>query len=152
MKGKKLLSLLLAAVMTVSAAACGDGGTVTNNTDDDTAGSVTGSQTGDTEQAAEEANDTEAETVRPDAPTGQLIVGTITDLENEFYDATFSNSSANYQLYSLLHGYATVTVTKDGEWITDPTVVAGFQTSENEDGTKTFTMTLNDGLVWTDPG
>ncbi len=150
MKGKKLLSLLLAAVMTVSAAACGDGGTVTNNTDDDTAGSVTGSQTGDTEQAAEEANDTEAETVRPDAPTGQLIVGTITDLENEFYDATFSNSSANYQLYSLLHGYATVTVTKDGEWITDPTVVAGFQTSENEDGTKTFTMTLNDGLVWTD--
>ncbi len=148
MGGKKLLSLLLTAAITVSAAACGGGGTVTNNTDDDASGAVTGGEDRGTEQA-EDMEDTVAE-VRPDTPSGQLIIGTITDLENEFYDATFSNSAANYALYSLLHGYTTVVVTKDGEWITDPTVVAGLQTSENEDGTKTFTMTLNDGLVWSD--
>lgn len=29
-----------------------------------------------------------------------------------------------------------------------PTIVKEYTTTENEDGTKTFTITLNDGLVW----
>ena len=35
-----------------------------------------------------------------------------------------------------------------GEYLINPTIVKEYTTTENEDGTKTFTITLNDGLVW----
>lgn len=136
---KKLLSVLLTAAMTVSLAACGssDDGAVTNNAD----------AVDSTESAATEVVATE----RPDAPMGQLVIGVITDLEQDFYDPTFNNSATNYKVQTgVLHGYATITTTKEGEWIADPTVVADLQSVENEDGTKTHTIKLNDGLLWSD--
>ena len=138
---KKLLSVLLTAAMTVSLAACGssDEGAVTNNADD--ANAVESTESADTEAVASE---------RPDAPMGQLVIGTITDLEQDFYDPVFNNSATNYKVTGLLHGYSTVGSTKDGEWIADPTVVADLQSVENEDGTKTHTVKLNEGLLWSD--
>ena len=153
---KKLLSVLLASAMLVSLTACGgnDNGAVTNNESEapqteSTAPADNGdadAQTPETESTAPEAASTE----RPTTPSGQLIIGTTTDLEQDFYDPIYNNSATNYKVCGLLHGYSTVTTTKEGEWQTDPVVVADLQTAENEDGTKTYTIKINDGLVWSD--
>lgn len=137
MKLKKLLSLLLAGAMAFSVAACSQDQGVTNNPDASSA-------------AASSEADASDESVRPTEPTGQLVIGTLTDLESDFYDASFNNSATNYKLYALLHGYGTVVSDIDGAFVYDPTVVKSHEEVENEDGTKTYTVTINDGLVWSD--
>ena len=87
---------------------------------------------------------------KPTEPTGQIVVGSITQVTNEFYDSSFSNNGVNMGIYNLLHGGATVIYTKEGEFVFDETIVASHEEVENEDGTKTFTVTINDGLVWSD--
>ena len=137
MKLKKLLSLLLAGAMAFSVAACSQDQGVTNNPDASSA-------------AASSEADASDESVRPTEPTGQLVIGALTDLESDFYDASFNNSATNYKLYDLLHGYGTVVSDVDGAFVYDPTVVKSHEEVENEDGTKTYTVTINDGLVWSD--
>ena len=142
MKKKRLLSVFLAAAMTVSLAACGgNDGAVTNNAND--ANGV------ESTENAGAAGPVVSE--RPTAPMGQMVIGSTTDLEQDFYDPTFNNSATNYKVQlGMLHGYGTVVTTKEGEWVEDPTVVADLKSTDNEDGTKTYTITLNDGLLWSD--
>lgn len=136
MKLKKLLALLLAGAMAFSVAGCAQDEGVTNN-DSSQSSTSSGEQSGE-------------ESTRPTEPTGQLVIGTNTDLESDFYDASYNNSDTNYKLYDLLHGLATVTSDKEGAFVYDPTVVKSHEEKENEDGTKTYTVTINDGLVWSD--
>ena len=64
---------------------------------------------------------------------------------------TPASAETNYNLYELLHGGAgAVAYTKEGEFQYNDTVVASHEETENEDGTKTFTVTIKDGLVWSD--
>lgn len=137
MKLKKLLSLLLAGAMAFSVAACSQDQGVTNNPDASSA-------------AASSEADASDESVRPTEPTGQLVIGALTDLESDFYNASFNNTATNHKLYDLLHGYGTVVSDIDGAFVYDPTVVKSHEEVENEDGTKTYTVTINDGLVWSD--
>lgn len=138
MKNKRLLSLLVAGAMTVSLAACGGSqDAVTNNPTESTA-------TSSAETAAEPTS------TRPTEPTGQVVIGTITQVVNEFYDTSFNNNATNYMMYDLIHGCDTVTYTKEGEFAFDDTVVASHEETDNEDGTKTYTIKIQDGLVWSD--
>lgn len=141
-KSKKILSLLLAGLLTLSVAACGQQQTVTNNDQ--------GSSSSEASQASEESSDLSSGE-RPTEPTGQLVIGSITQVINEFYDTSFSSSETNYNMYDLIHGgYDTVVFSKEGEFQYNDTVVASHEETENEDGTKTYTVTINDGLVWSD--
>lgn len=153
---RKLLSVLLASAMLVSLTACGnnDNGAVTNNESaapkTESTAPADNDADADTEESQTEEAPAEVSSERPTTPSGQLVIGTTTDLEQDFYDPIYNNSATNYKVCGLLHGYNTVITTKDGEWQTDPVVVADLQTAENEDGTKTYTIKINDGLVWTD--
>ena len=141
-KSKKILSLLLAGLLTLSVAACGQQQTVTNNDQ--------GSSSSEASQASEESSDLSSGE-RPTEPTGQMVIGSITQVINEFYDTGFSTSETNYNMYDLIHGgYDTVVFSKEGEFQYNDTVVASHEEPENEDGTKTYTVTINDGLVWSD--
>lgn len=141
-KSKKILSLLLAGLLTLSVAACGQQQTVTNNDQ--------GSSSSEASQASEESSDLSSGE-RPTEPTGQMVIGSITQVINEFYDVSFSSSETNYNMYDLIHGgYDTVVFSKEGEFQYNDTVVASHEETENEDGTKTYTVTINDGLVWSD--
>lgn len=141
-KSKKILSLLLAGLLTLSVAACGQQQTVTNNDQ--------GSSSSEASQASEESSDLSSGE-RPTEPTGQLVIGSITQVINEFYDVSFSSSETNYNMYDLIHGgYDTVVFSKEGEFQYNDTVVASHEETENEDGTKTYAVTINDGLVWSD--
>ena len=141
-KSKKILSLLLAGLLTLSVAACGQQQTVTNNDQ--------GSSSSEASQASEESSDLSSGE-RPTEPTGQMVIGSTTQVINEFYDTGFSSSETNYNMYDLIHGgYDTVVFSKEGEFQYNDTVVASHEETENEDGTKTYTVTINDGLVWSD--
>lgn len=151
---RKLLSVLLASSMLVSLTACGgsDESAVTNNEDAaPQAQTETSAGTDDVAEPSTEAADSTQAGERPTTPQGQLVLGAITDLEQDFYDPVYNSSATNYKITeNVLHGYTTVVTTKEGEWITDPMVVSDLNTADNEDGTKTFTITLNDGLTWSD--
>ncbi len=137
MKLKKLLALLLAGAMAFSVAGCAQDQGVTNDPN--------------ASKSSQTSSDTsKEESERPTEPSGQLVIGSTTDLESDFYDASFNNNATNYKLYDLLHGLATVVSDKEGAFVYDPTVVKSHEEKENEDGTKTYTVTINDGLVWSD--
>lgn len=144
---KKWVSLLLAGVMTLSLAACGNQGTVTNNPTETGAASTEVEATAST---SEEATEEAVVLVKPEEPAGQLIIGSTTDLSREFYDSAFDNTSFNYRTYSLLHGGETIVFSKEGKWEVNATNVKNLTDIDNEDGTKTYTITLRDGLVWSD--
>lgn len=146
MKTKKILSLLLAGILALSVAACGQQSTVTNN-DQGSSSEVT------SDASSGLSSDAEAGTTgeKPAEPTGQLVIGSTTQVLNEFYDTGFSTSETNYNMYDLIHGgYDTVVYTKEGEFAYNDTVVKSHEETENEDGTKTYTVSINDGLVWSD--
>ena len=130
---KRLLALLLSTVMVFGLVGCGNDG---NNSNDNPAT--------DTQQDGSEI------ATKPTEPTGQIVIGSSTNLENEWYDTSYNNTAFNYAAYSLIHGGSTIAYTKEGEWAVDETVVADFQATDNEDGSKTYTMKINDGLVWSD--
>ncbi len=133
MKKKRLLSLLLAGAMAFSMAACGGQETVTND-----------------QNASSAAADAASEPAPTEELKNQLIIGTVTQMESEFYDMSFSAAGTNYVMYDLIHGYDTVVSTKEGSFEYDPTVVASHEEVDNEDGSRTYTVTINDGLVWSD--
>ena len=141
-KAKQIASLLLAGTMAVSLAACGGQETVTNNPEDTSSSSSAAT--------SEDATDAAETSVRPTEPSGQLVIGSITQVINEFYDTSFSNSATNYAMYDLIHGGDTVVYTKEGEFAYNDTVLASHEETDNEDGSKTYTMTIKDGLVWSD--
>lgn len=146
MKTKKIASLLLAGLLALSVAACGQQ-PVTNN-DQGSSSEVSTSESQSSTSSDAEAGQTGE---KPTEPTGQLVIGSINDVLNEFYDTGFSTSETNYSMYDLIHGgYDTVVYTKEGEFEYNPTVVASHEETENEDGTKTYTVSINDGLVWSD--
>ena len=78
---------------------------------------------------------------------GSLIVGQITDLTGDFANG-WANGSADADVKYLIAGYQTVTYTKEGTYEVDPTVVKNLDVKENEDGSKTFTFTLNENLEY----
>ena len=146
MKTKKIASLLLAGLLALSVAACGQQ-PVTNN-DQGSSSEVSTSESQSSTSSDAEAGQTGE---KPTEPTGQLVIGSINDVLNEFYDTGFSTSETNYNMYHLIHGgYDTVVFTKEGEFQYNDTAVASHEETENEDGTKTCTVSINDGLVWSD--
>lgn len=118
---KKLLAVLLMAVMTTSLAACGN----TNN----------GGETPSTGGA--------------DLAEKELVVATL-DMNGDFVPTSaFGNNSYDLDIRYLIHGYDTVQFTRDGEFVLNETVVKNLETSEDADGNKTYTFTLNE-LKWND--
>lgn len=144
MKMKKLLSVMLTVAMVASMTACGSQDQVTNNQ------TAAPAESQAVETAATEAETEAVQAEKPTTPQGQLVIGSTTDLEGEFYDPSFNNGATNYKMYNLIHGYSTVAYTKEGVFEADPTVVKSLEATDNEDGSKTYTFVINDGLVWTD--
>ena len=106
---KKLLTLAIAALMTVSLAGCGS---------------------------------SEAE--------NKLVVGT-EKMNGEFVDG-FGNSAYDKDVRDLIHGYSPVIVDDNGiiQWETKVALKGEPEVVVNKDGSKTFKITLNEGLKWND--
>lgn len=134
---KKLLALLLAAVMVVSLAACG-------GTTNETTPSTTPSTTPVTESTTEP---TETPT-EPEVRENKIIYGSATELAGDFTNGTFSNGATDMMVTNLINDYGTLATNREGAYVENPTVVKSIEPTANEDGTKTFTITINEGLVY----
>lgn len=82
------------------------------------------------------------------APT-TLIVGDNTDPAGE-PEPWWTNAASDYDVYKLTDGYSTVAYTKDKEFVYNTKTVLKEEpkVDENADGSKTWTFTINDKLVW----
>ena len=132
---KKFLALLLALAMIASLAACG-------STPDAPAATT----------AATEAPTTEAPATAPSVPN-RAILGSSTELSGDFRWPGFGGSSAgasDQDINRLTAGYSTMETNQGGAYVWNETVVKSHSETENEDGTYTVTIELNEGLTFSD--
>lgn len=144
MKLKKTLVFLLVLSMVLSAFAFACG----KKTDEEPA--ETGTETeapADDENAEEPADDETAE--RPTEPSGQLIIGTTTEMSGDF-SGVWQNNASDADVRRLVQGYGTVDQTDEGEYVIDDSIVEKYDTKENEDKSKIYTFTIKQGLKFAD--
>ena len=82
-----------------------------------------------------------------------IIVGNTTELSGQFRSSSFGKSSpgaADNDIDGLINGLLTVEKTKEGGYVWNDTVVANHSEAVNADGSKTFTITLQKDLVFSD--
>ncbi|SHO52643.1 ABC transporter substrate-binding protein [Anaerocolumna xylanovorans] len=134
---KRVLALLLTVVMVFSLAGCKGKNDTGISTEPTTAPVDTTDEP------------TEAPTQAPAEPSGQIIIGSTTDLSGEFIPY-FQNGAADNDIFYMTNGYPTTDITDAGEFVVDKTVVKDYKVTSNEDGSKTYTWTINNNLVWND--
>lgn len=78
---------------------------------------------------------------------GSLIIGQITDLTGDFANG-WTNGNADADVKALIGGYGVVAYTRDGTFEVDKTVVKEMKPTDNEDGSRTYTFTINDNLEY----
>ena len=136
-KFTKLMSMLLAVVMMLGLVACSNGG-------------ETPAPTGTTPNTPA----TEA-TTAPAAPTvpNRAILGSSTELSGDFRSPGWGGSSAgasDQDINRLTVGYSTMEVNQGGAYVWNETSVKEHSETANEDGTATYTVTINEGLTFSD--
>ena len=82
------------------------------------------------------------------AVTNQIIYGTTTELSGDLGNAWWTNNAADKTLRDLIDDYDVVVTNQSGEFVYNDTVVKEVKSEENEDGTKTYTVTINEGLKY----
>ena len=85
----------------------------------------------------------------PTEPTGQITIGNTTELSGDWVPY-WTNNAADYDVYNFMVGQSTVDMTFEGEYLVNETTVKSYEVTENADGSKTYTWTINDGLVYAD--
>lgn len=82
-----------------------------------------------------------------------IIMGNTTDLSGKFRYAAFGGTNpgaADLDVQKLTNGLETVATTKEGGYEWNPTVVKSHEETMNEDGTRTYTVTIYDDLKLSD--
>ena len=132
----KLLSLLLVVAMMLGLVACASNGntetTVPASSDDTT--------------------ETTAEAAAPTVPN-RAILGNTTELSGDFRYAGWGGSSAgaaDQDIQRLTLGYSTMETNQGGAYVWNETSVKEHTETDNEDGTATYTVTINEGLTFSD--
>ncbi len=82
-----------------------------------------------------------------------IIIGSSTELSGKFRLASFGSSNpgaSDLDIQNLVTGLDTVSKTKEGGYEWNDTVVASHDEVVNDDGSKTFTITIKEGLKFSD--
>lgn len=136
---KKLLALLLAAVMVLSMAACTGG---TNDPTDPTPAPTNGDET---EPPTE--TPTEAPT-EPQVRENKLIFGTNTDITGDWTNGIVTNGASDMMISSMINDYGTMVTNQEGSYVENKTVLKSWERKDNDDGSATYTISINEGLVY----
>ncbi len=84
---------------------------------------------------------------------GSIILGNVTELSGRLRSSSFGVSSpgaGDLDVENLITGLETVATTKEGGYEVNPTVVKDLQSTENDDGSMTYTISLYDDLQFSD--
>ena len=79
---------------------------------------------------------------------GQIIYGSTTELNGDLGNAWWGNNASDATVRDLINDYDVIVSDQGGEFIENKTVTSGVTSEENADGTKTFTVGINKGLVY----
>jgi len=114
-----------------------------------------GSETGTVEQSAKPTKASDQPDDKAKDETGgkkaenQIIVGNTTEMSGDWIPY-WQNNAADKDVYEMITAQSTVETTKDGKFVINDTAVKDHEIKENEDGSKTYVWTINDGLVYDD--
>lgn len=154
---KRIISLLVPVVMAASVlAGCTPGGTTTTTAGTTPTGTTTA---GDTSGGGTTTADgvTEPGVTLPERPDiienvgdNTLIIGTTTEPTGDFATPYWQNNATDNDVNGFLSGYSTYELTREGEFVLNDTAVEKLDVTENASGTKTYTYTIADGLVYSD--
>ncbi len=124
---KKLIALMLAGVMTFGMAACGGNSDSTNDS--------TASSTPESTSAA-----------APVHTENKLVLGDSTELTGDFTGGYVTNGASDMMVDKLVNDYGTMVMNREGVYVDNPTVMKEWKRVDNEDGSATYTVTINEGL------
>jgi len=83
------------------------------------------------------------------AEKGTVIYGSSTEIGGDFAPgAWWTNNATDLMLRDLSNDYAVVVTNQGGEYVVNPTVCESYSSVVNPDGSKTFTVKINEGLVY----
>lgn len=85
----------------------------------------------------------------PAAEKGTIIYGSTTEIGGDFwYTSYWTNNATDKMIREMADDTTTVVTDQGGALVVNPTVTADLTSEENTDGTKTYTITINEGLVY----
>ena len=83
-----------------------------------------------------------------EAVTNQIIYGSTTELNGDLGNAWWGNNATDATVRELINDYSVITTDQGGELVENQSVTTGVTSVVNEDGTKTFTVGIKDGLKY----
>ena len=96
---------------------------------------------------AQDPEEDELEAIYPD----ELMVGHPTALKGDFFTEMFGNDTADIDVRALIHGYNLVNWDQSqGVYVIDPSVVQKVKAVEDQDGNRTYFLSLWDDLKYSD--
>lgn len=145
---KRVIACLLAGILTFSLAAC-SGGSVSSNSSSGSGKEDDKKSSADSEVGVEQTAEPQAPP--EDAPVGGQFVVQITPgtLSPDMMSGWFANAS-NTGFITLMDGYGLTSIMRDRKVDWNETVVKSHEEKENEDGSMTYTVEINDNLKWSD--
>lgn len=146
----KVLALLLALVLVLGMfAGCSNSTNTDTNQPADSTDTPDDTATPDATTPADDTTEPDDSTTTESRPN-RLIYGTTTQMGGDMSPgAWFSNIATDALIRDLMNDYYTVSLSKEGgEYVINESVCAGIDIVVNEDGTKTYTETIKEGLTW----
>ena len=132
---KKVSSLLLVAIMAASVfSGCGNQNGTSSESSTDSSTSSTESSTSSTETTETRPN--------------RIIYGSTTGISGDLGNGWWTNNADDLTLCGLIDDYQVVVSDQGGAFVVNETVCGGVETTDNEDGSKTFTVKINEGLTF----
>ena len=90
-----------------------------------------------------------AETAAPAEEKGTIVYGASTEIGGDFAPgAWYTNNATDKMLRDLSTDYYTVVTDQGGAYVVNNTVTDSIEGTVNEDGTKTFTIKVKEGLTY----
>jgi len=77
---------------------------------------------------------------------GQIIYGSTTELNGDLGNAWWTNNASDKLVRGLIDDYDVIVSDQKGEFVENKSVVDSVESVVNEDGTKTFTVKIKEGL------
>lgn len=83
------------------------------------------------------------------AEKGTIIYGSSTEIGGDFAPgAWWTNNATDNMIRQMINDYYVTTTNQGGEYVVNPTVCESYTSVVNPDGSKTFTVKINEGLVY----
>ena len=147
---RKLIALLLAVVMVLGLVACSTNTPANTPADDSqTPAADNNDKNTETDEPADDTTDEPATTDEPTEPVeNKIIYGSATEISGDWGRALWTNNATDKLIRDLTDDCSTDVTNQGGEFDVNPTVAKSVEGVMNDDGTKTYTVTIQDGLVY----